>query len=216
MLGEPASPFRASLLTDLARCPELEVVAVGTSAGMVRACASRRPDVALVARDLELDGGVRTIERLVAATPDVCVVLWTDRPDAADVLEAIRAGARGVLSRDIGHDALTRAILQVAGGQVALPRHLARAIVDELHGIERHASVAVALLSRREQDVLALVAEGRQNREIAVQLEITDATVKRHVHNILRKLDVPTRAAAARLYGSALLVARHRDPRASR
>ena len=113
------------------------MVAVGTSAGMVRACASRRPDVALVADDLPADGGVRTVERLVAAIPAVLVVVWTDTPDGEDALAAIRAGARGVLARDIGRDALTRSIMQVAAGEVALPRYLARAVVEELQGIER-------------------------------------------------------------------------------
>ena len=213
ILGEPASNFRTSLVADLARRPELEVVAVGTSAGMVRACASRQPDVALVADDLPLDGGVRTIERLVAAAPEVLVVMWTDTPDGDDALAAIRAGARGVLARDIGRDALTRALTQVAAGEVALPRYLARAIVDELQGIERRSPgpVALALLSTREQEVLALVGEGRQNREIAARLGISEFTVKRHVHNILGKLDVPSRAAAARLHGSACAVGAHRE-----
>jgi DNA-binding NarL/FixJ family response regulator len=213
ILGEPASAFRTSLVCDLARRPELEVVAVGTSAGMVRACASRRPDVALVADDLPPDGGVRTVERLVLAAPDVLVVIWTDMPDGEDALAAIRAGARGVLARDIGRDALTRSIRQVAAGEVALPRYLARAVVEELQGIERLSSgpVALALLSMREQEVLALVGEGRQNREIASRLGISEFTVKRHVHNILGKLDVPSRAAAARLHGSACAVGAHRD-----
>jgi DNA-binding NarL/FixJ family response regulator len=214
ILGEPPSPFRTSLVGDLARRPELEVVAVGTSAGMVRACASRQPDVALVADDLEPDGGVRTIERLVVAAPEVLVVLWTDTPDGEDALGAIRAGARGVLARDIGRDALTRSIRRVAAGEVALPRYLARAIVEELQGIERRSPgpVALSLLSSREQEVLALVGEGRQNREIATRLGISEFTVKRHVHNILGKLDVPSRAAAARLHGSACAVGANREP----
>jgi DNA-binding NarL/FixJ family response regulator len=214
ILGEPASPFRTSLVCDLARRPELEVVAVGTSAGMVRACASRRPDVALVADDLPPDGGVSTVERLVIAAPEVLVIVWTDMPDGEDALAAIRAGARGVLARDIGRDALARSIRQVAAGEVALPRYLARAIVEELQGIERRSPgpVALSLLSAREQEVLALVGDGRQNREIAARLGISEFTVKRHVHNILGKLDVPSRAAAARLHGSACAVGAHRDP----
>jgi len=108
ILGEPASNFRTSLVADLARRPELEVVAVGTSAGMVRACASRQPDVALVADDLPLEGGVRTIERLVAAAPEVLVVMWTDTPDGdarttlfliADNMERIRSRVRQLLGK---------------------------------------------------------------------------------------------------------------------
>jgi len=212
ILGEPPSPFRTSVVVDLARRPEFDVVAVGTSGGVVRACASRQPDVALVAGALEPEGGVQTIERLAVVAPSVRAVLWTDTPDGEDALSAIRAGACGVLSRDIGRNALIRSILEVAAGQVSLPRHLARAVVEALHGIERRpSSEAIALLSPREQEVLALVGDGRQNTEIAARLGISVFTVKRHVHNILRKLDVPSRAAAAQLHGSAWVFGVQRD-----
>ena len=213
ILGEPASTFRTSVVADLARRAELEVVAVGTSTGFVRACASRRPDVALVADDLPPDGGVDTIEQLAVAAPDVLVVVWTDEPNGDDALAALRAGARGVLARQIGCDALTRALMLVAAGEVVLPRDLERAVVDELQGLERHSPgrLALTLLSAREREVLALVADGRGNRDIAANLRISEFTVKRHVHNILAKFDVPSRAAAARLHGSARAVGADRE-----
>jgi DNA-binding NarL/FixJ family response regulator len=204
IVGEPASTFRDSVVADLARRAELEVAAVGTSTGMVLACASRRPDVAVVADDLPPGGGVDTVERLAAAAPDVLVVLWANRPSGDDALAALRAGARGVLARQIGRDALTRSILRVADGQVVLPRDLERAVVDELQGLERGAgSAALTELSAREREVLALLAEGQPNRVIAATLGISAFTVKRHVHNILCKFDVPSRAAAAQLQGAA-------------
>jgi DNA-binding NarL/FixJ family response regulator len=209
ILGEPASPLRTLRLADLARRPGLDVVAVGTSTGIVRACASRRPDIALIADDLPPDGGVTTVERIAAIAPDVRVVVLTDRPTGLDALAALRAGAGGVLARSIPGDALTRSIIRVAAGDVALPRELERAVVDQLQSLERHSPGLIALtrLSARERQVLALVADGRGNPNIARTLEISDATVKRHVHNNLRKLDVPTRAAAAQLHGSARAVA---------
>jgi DNA-binding NarL/FixJ family response regulator len=215
ILGEAASPFRTALVADLARRPELEVVAVGTSAGMVRACAWRRPDVALIADALPPDGGVNTVERITAVAPDVRVVVWTDQATGANALAAVRAGARGVLARQIGRDALTRSIIRVAAGEVALPRGLERALVDQLQGLERHPPGLNMLtrLSPRERQVLALVADGHGNHDIAATLGISHATVKRHVHNILRKLDAPSRAAAARLHGSARAVAAHHDRR---
>jgi DNA-binding NarL/FixJ family response regulator len=215
ILGEPASPFRTAVVADLSRRAELEVVAVGTSTGIVRACASRQPDVALVADELPPDGGLETVERLSGVAPDVLVVVWMDQPRRDGVLAALRAGARGVLARHISLDALTRALVQVAAGEVALPRGLERAVVDELQGLERYAPgpQALTLLSAREREVLALVADGRGNREIAVALGISEFTVKRHVHNILGKFDVPSRAAAARLHGSARAVDAERQHR---
>jgi DNA-binding NarL/FixJ family response regulator len=89
ILGEPASPLRTLRLADLARRPGLDVVAVGTSTGIVRACASRRPDIALIADDLPPDGGVTTVERIAAIAPDVRVVVLTDRPTGLDALAAL-------------------------------------------------------------------------------------------------------------------------------
>jgi DNA-binding NarL/FixJ family response regulator len=197
-----------ALIADLARRPELDVVAVGTSTGVVRACASRRPGVAVITDDLPPDGVVTTVEQISVVAPGVHVVVWGDQPTGVDALAALRAGARGVLARQIGGDALTRAILRVAAGEVALARELERAVIDQLQDLERPPGfTALTLLSGRERQVLALVADGRGNHDIATTLGIADATVKRHVHNILRKFDVPSRAAAARLHGSARAVA---------
>jgi ATP/maltotriose-dependent transcriptional regulator MalT len=84
---------------------------------------------------------------------------------------------------------------------VTLPRYLLGHVLDELAWIERRvdANVALTPLSARERQVLALIGEGRRNREIAEILSISELTVKRHVHNMLEKLRVPTRAAAVSL-----------------
>ncbi|MDX6377865.1 MAG: hypothetical protein QOE98_2168, partial [Gaiellaceae bacterium] len=98
-----------------------------------------------------------------------------------------------------------RCVTQVAAGEALLPRHLVEHVIDELQSAERRgrAKIEVAGLSLREREVLSLVGEGYSNREIALRLGISEFTVKRHVHNILEKLAVPSRAAAARLHGSA-------------
>ncbi len=205
IVAEPASQFRSSVVKCLANAPGIEVAAVGSSDGVVRACASRAPEVALLVVDLPPDGGLSTVERVRAVAPDVQLIVWGDAIDGDVALAALRAGARGVLERDISATALVRCVSQVAGGQASLPRHLVEHVIDELQSAERRgrAKFELAGLSLRERQVLALVGEGHSNREIAQQLSISEFTVKRHVHNILEKLGVPSRAAAARLFGSA-------------
>jgi DNA-binding NarL/FixJ family response regulator len=133
------------------------------------------------------------------------VIVWGHALNGDAALAALRAGARGVLERDITAAALVRCVSQVAGGQTSLPRHLVEYVINELQSAERRgrATFELAGLSLREREVLGLVGEGQSNREIARQLSISEFTVKRHVHNILEKLGVPSRAAAARLFGSA-------------
>jgi DNA-binding NarL/FixJ family response regulator len=205
IVAEPASHFRRRVVSCLAHAPGIDVAAVGSSEGVVRACASRAPDVALIVAELPPDGGLATVERVRAVAPGVQIVVWSDTLDGDIALAALRAGARGVLERDISAAALVRCVTQVAAGEALLPRHLVEHVIDELQSAERRgrAKIEVAGLSLREREVLSLVGEGYSNREIALRLGISEFTVKRHVHNILEKLAVPSRAAAARLHGSA-------------
>jgi len=205
IVAEPASRFRNSVVSCLSQDPAIDVAAVGSSEGIVRACASRAPNVALVAADLPPHGGLSTVERVRSVAPDVQIVVWSDALDGTFALAALRSGARGVLEREISAAALVRCVKQVASGQALLPRHLVEHVIDELQSAERRsrAKFDLAGLSIREREVIALIGDGNPNRTIALQLGISEFTVKRHVHNILEKLGVPSRAAAARLYGSA-------------
>ena len=96
---------------------------------------------------------------------------------------------------------LARIVRRAAAGEITLPRHHVGYVLDELARAERRidAGVALAPLSSREREVLALIGKGRRNREIADILSISELTVKCHVHNMLEKLRVPTRAAAVGL-----------------
>jgi two-component system response regulator DevR len=205
IVAEPASRFRNSVVSCLSQDPSIDVAAVGSSEGIVRACASRPPNVALMAVDLPPHGGLSTVERVRSVAPGVQIVVWSASLDGAVALAALRAGARGVLEREISGAALVRCVKEVAAGQASLPRHLVEHVIDELQSAERRcrAKFDLAGLSARERQVLGLIGEGNPNRTIALQLGISEFTVKRHVHNILEKLGVPSRAAAARLYGSA-------------
>ncbi len=205
IVGEPASPFRASVSAQLARDASLDVAAVGSSDGIVKACAFRRPNVALVAMHLPPDGGLATIERIAVVAPAARIMVWSDDLDGNSAVAAIRSGARGIVDRNIPAQALIRCIKEVAAGHLALPRHLVGTVLDELQCVERlgRARFDHAALTTREREVLELIGGGHTNRTIAVRLGLSEFTIKRHVHNLLLKLAVPSRSAAAAIYGSA-------------
>ncbi len=203
IVAAPASPFRSRVGSVLERA-DFEVGAVGSSDGLIRACTAQAPDVVLVAMNLPADGGIVTTGRVCGVAPGIRVVVCMDQPDGDAAIAALRAGARGILASDVAPAALIRSIKQVVAGETWLPRHLVGPVIDELrndHAMNR-AQHYVFVLTRREREVLALVAAGFGNREIATRLGIADSTAKRHVQNVLEKLAVPSRAAAARVYGS--------------
>jgi DNA-binding NarL/FixJ family response regulator len=149
--------------------------------------ASSRPDIVLL--DLKLPGmdGIAVLESLRASGTRVLVL--TSVTDPSRVQQAVRAGAAGVLYKDIDPDALVRAIRSVHDGNMLLAASAAGSL---LRGGNRADS-----LTRREREVLALIAEGRSNREIARLLHVAEKTVKAHVSSVLAKLGVQDRTQAA-------------------
>jgi DNA-binding NarL/FixJ family response regulator len=147
---------------------------------------SLRPDIVLL--DLRLPGvdGSALIEPLRAAGPRVLVLTSATEPAVA--ARAVRAGAAGVLYKDIDPDALVRAIRAVRDGHVLLAPE---AVGSLLRGSRAKA------LTPRESEVLARIAEGRSNREIARLLRLSEKTVKAHVSSVLAKLGVQDRTQAA-------------------
>jgi DNA-binding NarL/FixJ family response regulator len=152
----------------------------------VSLAATLRPDIVLL--DLRLPGvdGAALIEPLRAAGTRVLVLTSATEPSVA--ARAVRAGAAGVLYKDIDPDALVRAIRSVRDGHVLL--------APETVGSLLRGSRAEAL-TPRESEVLARIAEGRSNREIARLLGLSEKTVKAHVSSVLAKLGVQDRTQAA-------------------
>ena len=116
------------------------------------------------------------------------------------------AGADGYLSKEITRAGLVRSLRGVMSGEAALSRELTRFVVDALRGLERRDRTRerIYVLSGRERQVLYYVAQGLRNRQIATTLAISEYTVKRHIQNILGKLDLASRGAAAEFYREAV------------
>jgi DNA-binding NarL/FixJ family response regulator len=136
--------------------------------------------------------GVTAIAHIRRDFPDTEVIALTSVLEDEAVMKAMRAGAMGYLLKDTQAEELRRAIKAAAAGQVQLSPQAAARLMREVRAPE-----SPEKLTERETDVLRLLALGRANKEIALELNIGEKTVKTHVSAILRKLGVPSRTQAA-------------------
>ena len=161
-----------------------------------RSVAQHRPQVALV----DLDGpgiGVDAVGVITGAAPDAVVLAVAGRTDTApsvEALAAVRAGATGYIVRPGSAAELVRAVRRTAAGEAVFSPGLAD-VVLQAHG---DAGTTATQLTERESDVLRLVVDGLTARQIATRLVLSPRTVENHVQRVLRKLDLPNRAAMVR------------------
>jgi DNA-binding NarL/FixJ family response regulator len=200
VVADSASIFRCGVRSVLERDGGFEVIDVGDAQGLLRAVSTRDVYAALLDSQLPPAGALAVLPELA---PTVTTVVWADDPDADSIADAIRAGATGFLSKRISASGLIRALRGIAHGEAPLSRDLTRLLIDIVR-VRTQSDAAperLTILSQREREVLSLVARGWNNRDIARKLSISQFTAKRHVQNILTKLDLPSRAAAAAVYG---------------
>lgn len=204
LVADSLSILRSGVRRLLSADSDFEVVEAANLAEVLDVVAEGRPDIALVDLELLPHGGLEAVAKL-SEEGDCRTIVWSCKPSRETVLDAIRAGASGYLEKTISPTGLVRALRGIEHGEAALSRDLATLMVDALHSREkrRDAFERAAVLSAREREVLDLVARGARNRQIAEALAISEFTVKRHMQNILRKLDLPSRRAAASVYTAA-------------
>ena len=159
----------------------------------VRLVGETTPDVVLM--DLRMPGmdGLAAIRQIKARYPDVQIVILTTYDDDGYIVRGLRAGARGYLLKDTSRSVLFDTIRAAARGESLLASSVVDKVVAHLHGPQ---AAEAETLSRREGQVLALLAEGAANKTIAVQLSISERTVKAHVTSIFNKLGASSRAEA--------------------
>jgi len=186
--------------------PDVQVIGeASTGEEALQLAPELRPDILLLDIDLPGISGLRLLRELAPRLPDTKIVMLTISTTQRDVLEAVRLGAAGYLTKDLDPAALLRAIRGAADGDLAMPRRLAARTMRDLVSAGRTRAAAPAgngleQLSPREEEILRLLAEGLTDREIGETLMISSRTVETHVGNILRKLDAKNRAEAARMF----------------
>jgi DNA-binding NarL/FixJ family response regulator len=174
--------------------PDLEVA--GEAAGGAEALTvveAIRPDVVLTDLRMPPPSGGALIRLLLERVPATRILVLTTHDTDDDVLPAVEAGAIGYLLKDAPREELFRAVRAAARGETVLSPSVAALLLAR---VRPRQAPAQARLSAREREVLALIAEGRTNREAAAALYISEATVKTHLLHIYAKLEVPDRAAA--------------------
>ena len=207
LIADDHAMVRRGLQVFLATQPDIDMV--GEAANGEETLEQAKlllPDVVLMDLNMPVLNGIDTTARLKKELPHIKVIVLTSFVDYDHVLPAIRAGARGYLLKDIEPEELVAGIRRVFQGQVELHPDAAGLLMthvtspageDEANGSSHQEAAQLDKLTRREQEVLQLIASGMNNREISEALYITEKTVKTHVSHLLDKLGVADRTQAA-------------------
>ncbi len=193
LLADDHAVVRQGLRTFLDLQEDIEVVAeVGDGEAAVDAAARTDPDVILLDLVMPKLDGVGALKRLREGRARIIVL--TSFGDDDKLFAALRAGAAGYLLKDVEPAELVKAIRGAADGATPLSPTIATRVVEE---IAQGPAAHVDELTPRERDVLVLIARGRSNKVIALELGVAEKTVKTHVSHILGKLDLTDRTQAA-------------------
>jgi two-component system response regulator DevR len=194
---------RLGLRTLLSRIPGMQVVGeAGTAAAAIVEAARLDPDVVLLDVRLPDSSGVKVCRTIRMTSPRTRVIFLTSFADEDAVLATILAGGDGYLLKEISGEMLVRAIERVASGQSILDPAVTGRVLARVRSRATAASDngAGEVLSPQEDRVLALVAEGRTNKEIGTALKLSEKTVRNYLSNIFQKLQVTRRAQAASVF----------------
>ena len=198
LIADDHEVVRIGLVALLNRQPDFQVVAEASSGEeAVRLARQWRPDVAVL--DIRMPGGSGTdaCRTIVAELPDTPVVMLTSYADSEALFDAISAGASGYVLKRIGSDELIDAVRTVADGRSMLDPSVTAQVLDRLRSANHMEEAnAFSELTEQERRVLAHVAQGSSNREIAEAMQLAEKTVRNYVSNILAKLSLASRAQA--------------------
>lgn len=199
ILADDQMLFREGIAQLIASQEDLRVVAeAGDGQQAVDLALSFRPDLVLMDINMPRLDGLEATHRIKQALPETKVIILTVSETDDDLFEAIKAGADGYLLKNLKASRLFAELRGVLKGEAALTPYLATRVLQEFARLSRPGAASQRDgVTEREKEVLQLVAEGCSNREIGLALTIAESTVKRHLHNILEKLQMQNRAQAA-------------------
>jgi DNA-binding NarL/FixJ family response regulator len=195
--------FRGGIASLLKVQPGIEIVGeVSTIQQAAARISEFHPDLILMEFGEDIPADLLAVQRITNRHPDRLIVLLSNHNPDDVLVAALRAGAKGYISKDSSFDKLMASIRGLERGEMALSRSMTRRAIDMLFTSEQDRTFDTKVfdsLTTREMEVLKIMATGASNRAIADRLSISENTVKIHVHKILKKLKVRNRREAARL-----------------
>lgn len=199
LLAEPDAPTRAGIRFALEDA-EMEICGEPLDAKSATECAiHERPRVCLIDEGLR-GGAIIAVDAIYRRLPDTKLIMLTQSEEPKSLLPSIRAGAVGYVRKDLDPTRLPATIHGVLAGEAALSRRLTYRLLESLRTRERGRSAPTTpggpSITDRELEVLELMTEGLRTSQIAMQLSISEVTVRRHVSSVVSKLGVEDRAAA--------------------
>lgn len=203
LIADDHALLREGLRRVLESEPDIEIVGeAADGADVIEKCRTLRPDVVLMDVSMPKVDGLEATRIICRELPETKVIVLTVHDDQAYVAQLIQAGAKGYLLKDVEPDSLAQALRRVQLGEPFLQPSLMARLIERLQ--EQAAAYEPAserephpVLTAREHEVLQLIVQGKTNREIADTLVISEKTVKNHVTNILKKLNLSDRTQAA-------------------
>ncbi|MFF3591503.1 response regulator [Streptomyces sp. NPDC002387] len=200
VVADDQTVVREGIVMLLGLLPGVEVVgAAGDGEEAVKLVAELSPDVVLMDLRMPRCDGVEATRRIRSEHPGTQVVVLTTYADDESLFPALKAGARGYLTKDAGGDEIVRAVRSVLSGDAGLSPSIQRRLLERLSEPERQTAAPAEPpdgLTARETEVLVLIADGLTNQEIARRLHVSTATVKTHINNLFAKTGLKDRAGA--------------------
>ena len=190
--------FREGVATTLNNHPKFKLVGQAeTVEETLNLVDTLLPDVVLLDITIPDENGISAAKKINSAYPVVNIIMLTASNDEDDLLNALKAGARGYIIKGVNAKELTNAVLSVVDGGTYISKGLASALLFEL--TQPKDPDPLTNLSEREEQILQLVSEGLTNREIGERLHLAEKTIKHYMTNVLQKLHVRSRVEAALL-----------------
>lgn len=192
--------FRSGIKSLLQRHDEFDVVdEAGDGLEGIKRAKSLKPDIVLLDLHMPGIGGLEAVKTIVEEVPDTNVLMLTVSEDAEDLLDTLKAGATGYLLKNIETETLIDAIRRAARGESIISPKMTAKLIQGVRNQTRPAPgpAEKEKLSPREREILSCLARGESNKEIARTLELAESTVKIHVQNIFKKLNLSSRVQAA-------------------
>ena len=191
--------FRSGIKALLSRQSDFDVIGEAADGFTgIKLVEQMRPDIVLLDLDMPVMNGRETLAQILSSNPQQTVVMLTVSEDNDDLTECMRIGARGFLLKNINADFLLDSIRKaVDGDNVFSPEMTARLVQSLISPASPRADHLLSTLTPREMEILGYLAAGHSNKVIARHLELAESTIKVHVQNILRKLNLSSRVQAA-------------------